>query len=30
MVGRYELLMAYIKQYFPGLAARLARKIKPM
>ena len=30
LVGRYELLMAYIKQYFPGLAARLARKIKPM
>lgn len=30
LVGRYELLMAYIKQYFPGLAAKLARKIKPM
>lgn len=30
MVGRYELLMAYIKQFLPGLAARLARKIKPM
>ena len=30
MVGRYELLMAYIKQFFPGLAARLARRIKPM
>jgi len=30
LVGRYELLMAYIKQFFPGLAARLARKIKPM
>lgn len=30
MVGRYELLMAYIKRFFPGLAARLARKIKPM
>lgn len=30
MVGRYELLMAYIKQFCPGLAARLARKIKPM
>ena len=30
LVGRYELLMAYIKQYCPGLAAKLARKIKPM
>lgn len=30
MVGRYELLMAYIKQFCPGLAARLARRIKPM
>lgn len=30
LVGRYELLMAYIKQFCPGLAARLARKIKPM
>jgi len=30
MVGRYELLMAYIKQFFPGLAARLARRINPM
>ena len=30
LVGRYELLMAYIKRFFPGLAARLARKIKPM
>lgn len=30
MVGRYELLMAYIKQFCPSLAARLARKIKPM
>lgn len=30
LVGRYELLMAYIKQFFPGLAARLARRIKPM
>ena len=30
LVGRYELLMAYIKQFFPGLAAKLARRIKPM
>lgn len=30
MVGRYELLMAYIKQFCPGLAAKLARRIKPM
>ena len=30
MVGRYELLMAYIKQYCPRLAAKLARKLKPM
>ena len=30
MVGRYELLMAYIKQFCPSLAAKLARRIKPM
>lgn len=30
LVGRKELLMVYIKRYFPGLCARLARKIKPM
>ena len=30
LVGRYELLMAYIKQFCPGLAAKLARRIKPM
>lgn len=30
LVGRYELIMAYIKQFCPSLAARLARKISPM
>ena len=30
LVGRKELLMTYIKRFFPGLAARLTRKIKPM
>lgn len=30
LVGRYELLMVYIKRFFPGLCARLARKIKTM
>ena len=30
MVGRYELIMAYIKQYCPSLASRLARRVKPM
>ncbi len=30
LVGRYELLMAYIKQFCPGLAAKLARRIKPV
>lgn len=30
LVGRKELLMVYIKRFFPGLCARLARKIKPM
>jgi short-subunit dehydrogenase len=30
MVGRKELLMAYIKRFFPGLAARIARSIKAM
>ncbi len=29
-VGSKELLMAQIKRFFPGLCARLARKIKPM
>lgn len=30
LVGRKELLMVYIKRFFPGLCARLAREIKPM
>ena len=30
LVGRKELLMVYIKRFFPGLCARLSRKIKPM
>ncbi len=30
LVGRYELLMVYIKRFFPGLCARIARSIKPM
>lgn len=30
LVGRKELLMVYIKRFFPGICARLARKIKPM
>lgn len=30
LVGRKELLMVYIKRFFPGLCASLARKIKPM
>lgn len=30
MVGRKELLMAYVKRFFPGLAARIARSIKAM
>lgn len=30
LVGKKELLMVYIKRFFPGLCARLARKIKPM
>ncbi len=29
LVGRYELLMVYIKRFFPGLCARLARKVDP-
>lgn len=29
-VGSTELVMAYIKRFFPGLCAKLARKIKPM
>ena len=30
LVGRKELLMVYIKRFFPGLCAMLARKIRPM
>lgn len=30
LVGRYELLMAYIKRFFPSLCATLSTKIKPM
>lgn len=30
LVGRKELLMVYIKRFFPGLCARLARRIKPV
>lgn len=30
LVGRGELLMVYIKRFFPGLCARLARSIKPL
>ena len=30
LVGRKELIMAYIKRFFPGLAAKIARKIKSM
>ena len=29
-VGRSELLMVHIKRFFPGLCAKLARRIKPM
>ncbi|MBQ9399741.1 MAG: SDR family NAD(P)-dependent oxidoreductase [Bacteroidales bacterium] len=30
LIGKGELLMAYIKRFFPGLCARLGRKVKPM
>ena len=30
LVGRKELLMVYIKRFFPGLCAILARRIKPI
>ena len=30
LVGRGELLMTYVKRFFPGLCARLARRIKPV
>lgn len=30
LVGRGELVMVYIKRFFPGLCARLSARIKPM
>ncbi len=30
LVGRGEMVMVWIKRFFPGLCARLARRIKPM
>ena len=30
LVGSSELIMAHIKRFFPGLCAKLTRKIKPM
>ena len=30
LVGRKELLMVYIKRFFPDLCARLARRLKPV
>ena len=30
LVGSSELIMAHIKRFFPGLCAKLARRIKPM
>lgn len=30
LVGKKELLMTYIKRFFPGLAAKLARNLNPM
>ena len=30
LVGRKELLMVYVKRFFPGLCAKLARRIKPV
>jgi len=30
LIGRGELIMVYIKRFFPALCARLARRIKPM
>lgn len=30
LVGSSELIMAHIKRFFPGLCAKLVRKIKPM
>lgn len=30
LVGRKELLMVYIKRFFPGLCSKLAKKLKPV
>lgn len=30
LVGRKELLMVYIKRFFPGFCAKLAKKLKPV
>lgn len=30
LVGKSELLMVYIKRFFPGLSARIVRSLKPM
>lgn len=30
LVGRGELTMVYVKRFFPGLCARLSKKLKPM
>ena len=30
LVGRGELVMVFIKRFFPGLCARLSRRLKPM
>lgn len=30
LVGKKELIMVYIKRFFPGICAKLSRKIKPM
>ena len=30
LVGRKELIMVYVKRFFPGLCARLARRINPV
>lgn len=30
LIGRGELIMVYIKRFFPALCAKLARRIKPM
>lgn len=30
LIGRYELLMVYIKRFFPNLCARLIRRITPI